>query len=276
MISHIRVSAFLLCFLMVSGIGCKKTEPDSGQPPIPAQSALPIPVYGYEVINTYPHDVGAFTEGLQYVDGVLYEGTGPDGSSTLRKVDLKSGKVLKEFKYPPDIFGEGITLLNGKIYQLTYKTEKGYVFDAKTFTKLDSFRYAGQGWGMTTDGTSLIFSNGSNVIQYLDPNTLTVTKKIGIFDGVNPFEMINELELVHGELYANIWMTDRLAIIDLATGKVKAYVDLSNLLPKKDSTMITDVLNGIAYDETGDRLFVTGKLWSKIFEIKIKKNNNPS
>ncbi len=269
---RIPIAAILVCALLLSG--CKKPDIPVPEPQVPQNTASTVPVYGYEIINTYPHDAGAFTEGLQYVSGFIYEGTGLEGKSALRKVDLKTGKVLKEYTYPADVFGEGITLLGNKIYQLSYQTQKGYIFDANTFSVIDSFKYIGEGWGMTTDGTSLIMSNGTNTIQYLDPNSLTVTKKIEVIDGVNPLMNINELELVKGELITNIWQTNRLAIIDLATGKVKAYVDLSGILPESDRTLITDVLNGIAYDEKGDRLFVTGKLWRKLFEIKIKRTNS--
>lgn len=267
------VPYFLLILLLLVGISSCKKEVQTPPPPVmnPPQPATEIPSYTYEVVDALPHDIEAFTEGLQYIDGFFYEGTGMEGQSDIRKVDAKTGKVIKKVTIAPYYFGEGITVLNGKLYELTYTSQIGFVYDATTFAKIDSFTYTGEGWGMTTDGTSLIFSNGSDTIQYMDPATKKITRTIAVKEGGFAILHINELELIKGELYANIWRTDRIIRIDPATGNVTGSIDLFGILPPNERTMKTDVLNGIAYDAKGDRIFVTGKYWPKVFEIKIKK-----
>lgn len=255
--------SILLIALAASLYGCKK-EPQPPEPP-PVQT----PIYGYEIVAAYPHDPGAFTQGLQFVDGTLYEGTGREGYSVVRKVDLKTGKILREAKNDPIYFGEGIVVLGKSIYQVTYTTEKGFVYDKESLAKTDSFTYVGEGWGLTTDGASIIMSNGSNRINFISPLTRSITRSIDVFDGVNPVPNLNELEYIKGEIWANIWMTDLIARIDPASGKVKSWINLSGLLTAAERVQ-TDVLNGIAYDAETDRIFVTGKLWSKLFEIKLK------
>jgi glutamine cyclotransferase len=253
---------------------CKKEEEKLPPPPTTTTQPPPapsIPTYTYEVVATYPHDVKSFTEGFQFDGGFIYEGTGMEARSYIRKYDLKSGKVIKEVKLPDYYFGEGIILLGGKIYELTYTSQIGFIYDAKTFAKIDSFTYQGEGWGMTTDGTNLIFSNGSNKLQYLDPNNHQVVKTLEVFEGENPLMQINELEYIKGQIFANIWRADRIVIIDPASGKVTGTIDMRGLLSPSEQTRETDVLNGIAYDAKNDRIFVTGKNWPKIFEIKIKK-----
>jgi glutamine cyclotransferase len=229
--------------------------------------------YGYEIVNIYPHDPAAFTQGLVFVDGKLYEGTGEEGRSSLREVELETGHVLKKVDVPEPYFGEGIALLNGKIYQLTWQHQVGFVYDAKTFQQVGKFNYSGEGWGLTTDGHSIILSDGSNRIRFLDPDSFRVTKTIAVLDGKLAVNELNELEYVNGEIYANIWHDQRIATIDPQTGRVTGWIDLNGLLPPGDVTDEEAVLNGIAYDEAGKRLFVTGKLWPRLFEIKLKRQS---
>jgi glutaminyl-peptide cyclotransferase len=233
-------------------------------------SASETMTYGYKVKNTYPHDPSAFTQGLVYLDGVLYEGTGLRGRSNLRRVELESGRVLQRTDLLPMFFGEGIAVLGEHIYQLTWTSGVGFVYDKKTMTLLREFRFGVQeGWGMTHDGKSLIVSDGSPNLYYWDPETLRETKRIVVRDGTTPVERLNELEYIDGEIYANIWQEDRIARISPETGQVLAWIDLTDLLAPADRSGHEDVLNGIAYDPAGKRLFVTGKLWPKLFEIEL-------
>lgn len=229
------------------------------------------PQKDYEVVNTYPHDPSAFTQGLIFQDGALIESTGLEKHSTLRRVELQTGKVLQKVDVPPYFFAEGMTLFGGKIYQLTWKGEKGFIYDPQTFEKTGEFTYTGEGWGLTHDADSLILSDGSNQIRFLDPSTYKVKRTISVLDGDHPLEEINELEYVRGEILANVWHDNRIVRIDPQTGHINGWVDLSGLLKPGEVTDEEAVLNGIAYDERGDRLFVTGKLWPKLFEIRLKK-----
>jgi glutamine cyclotransferase len=237
-----------------------------------------VPEYGYDVVHVYPHDRTSFTEGLFYLDGFLYESTGLENRSSIRKVKLETGEVVQEQQLPGDVFGEGIVKWKDRIYQLTYKTEIGYVWDANSFQKKSEFHYTGQGWAFTTDGKQ-IYMDGSHavnaeasdpVIRIWDPETLKETGVIRVTDEGKPVENLNELEWVKGEIFANIWQTQRIARIDPKTGNVVGWIDLTGLLSAEDSRDV-DVLNGIAYDAEHDRLFVTGKLWPKVFEIKLVK-----
>lgn len=230
-----------------------------------------VPVYGYEVVNTYPHDPDAFTQGLIFQDGALVESTGLEKHSTLRRVELQTGKVLQKVDVPPLYFAEGMTLFGGKIYQLTWKAEKGFVYDPQTFQKTGEFTYTGEGWGLTHDADSLILSDGTDQIRFIDPNTNAVRRTISVRDGDRRVTQLNELEYVRGEIYANLWHFNRVARIDPSDGRVKGWIDLSGLLKPGETSEEEAVLNGIAYDEAGDRLFVTGKLWPKLFEIKLKQ-----
>jgi glutaminyl-peptide cyclotransferase len=262
---------YFFAVILLFSYGCKKEEP-----PKPVQTTTPavatVPVLGYEIVTTYPHDKEAFTEGLQYYNGFLYESTGLNGQSHLRKVDLKTGKVLQNIDLANEYFGEGITILGSKIYQLTYQTQVGFVYDLKTFKQLRQWNYQGEGWSLTNDGTNLIMSNGTDKIQYLDPNSLSTVKTIDITSDGMPVLYINELEYINGEIWANIWRTDRIARIDPATGNVKAWLDMRGLLTSAElQSQNIDVLNGIAYDSEHDRVFVTGKNWPKLFEIKIRQ-----
>lgn len=237
--------------------------------------------YGYDVIHVYPHDHTAFTEGLFYHHGFLFESTGLDsGRSSLRKVKLETGEVVQNYQLPGAYFGEGIVKWRDKVYQLTYKTEVGFVFDFDSFTRKGEFRYGGQGWAFTTDGKQ-IYMDGSREVQaeasdpeirIWDPETLQETGVIKVTDEGRPVKNLNELEWVRGEIFANIWQTNRIARIDPKTGNVVGWIDLTGLLSPEESQS-ADVLNGIAYDDEHDRLFVTGKLWPKLFEIKLVKKS---
>jgi glutamine cyclotransferase len=231
----------------------------------------PVPIYGYEVVHVWPHDPGAFTQGLVFHDGKLLESTGQVGRSSLRRVELETGKVLQKVDVPEPYFAEGITLLKGKIYQLTWQQQLGFIYDAWTFEKIGKFNYQGEGWGLTNDGQSLLLSDGTNRIRFLDPDNFQVRKTIAALDGSMPVIEINELEYIQGEIYANIWHDDRIIRIDPQTGRVVGWIDLTGLLARGEVHDEEAVLNGIAYDDTNGRLFVTGKLWPKLFEIRITR-----
>jgi len=231
-----------------------------------------IPTYSYKVKNSWPHDKLAYTQGLIFLDGILWESTGQYGASSLRKVELKTGKVIKQISVPKNYFAEGMTVLHNKVFQLTWQEHKGFIYDPTTFQKQGEFSYTGEGWGLTHDGESLIMSDGSDQIRFLDPSTFQTTHTISVTDRGAPVDQLNELEYIDGEIYANIYMTDRIARIEPKTGKILGWIDLTGILASKDRTGGEDVLNGIAYDETGKRLFVTGKMWPKLFEIEIVKN----
>jgi glutaminyl-peptide cyclotransferase len=226
------------------------------------------PVAGYQVVKTYPHDRSAFTQGLEYHNGFLYEGTGLNGRSTLRKVELATGRVVQQISLPYEYFGEGITMLAGEILQLTWQSQVGFVYGASDFKMLRQFRYTGEGWGLTNNGREVFFSDGSSTLRVLSPKTLAETRRIRVTDGATPVAQLNELEVVEGEIYANVWQSERVARISPATGKVVGWIDLRGLLSPIFSSGV-DVLNGIAYDAAGKRLFVTGKLWPSVFEIKV-------
>ena len=254
---------FLPLILALSGVACLRSQPVN---PAVASSA---PVSGYSVVRSYPHDPGAFTQGLEYRDGFLYEGTGLNGRSSLRKVDLATGKVLQQTGLPQAFFGEGITVMGNQIVQLTWQSQTGFVYDRAGFKIQRTFVYPGEGWGLTTDGKRIFMSDGSAQIRIWDPVTLQETKRFQVLDGTKPISNLNELEFVRGELYANVWQTDFIVRISPETGKVLGWIDLTGILPDKDRTGPVDVLNGIAYDAARNRLFVTGKLWPKVFEIKL-------
>jgi glutamine cyclotransferase len=220
-------------------------------------------------VNSYPHDNTAFTQGLVYRSGYLYEGTGLYGKSSLRKVDLETGKVLQERKLESRYFGEGITILNDKIYQLSWLEKKGFIYYLSNFDSLGAFSYNYEGWGITHNGSNLIISDGSAIVRFVDPLTLDLKSTIKVTSADKPLENLNELEFVDRKIYANIWLTDWIAIINPHDGEVVGKIDLTGLLPAADRTADTDVLNGIAYDQDQKRLFVTGKNWPKLFEIEL-------
>jgi glutamine cyclotransferase len=228
-----------------------------------------IPVYSYNIVNTYPHDPDAFTQGLVFEDGVLYEGTGLLGHSTLRRVELETGDILQIRELADQFFGEGITIYGDKIIQLTWQSNIGFVYDKNSFELLQQFNYSTEGWGITHDGEHLIMSDGTSTLHFLDPQTFEEISQLAVFDDNGPVTKLNELEYVQGEIYANVWQTDRIARIDPGTGQVVGWVDLGGLLTAEDRSEPVDVLNGIAYDAEADRLFVTGKLWPKLFEIEL-------
>lgn len=235
-----------------------------------AQRRAAAPVYGYQVVNVYPHDREAFTQGLIYRDGVLFESTGLKGRSSLRKVRLETGEVLQRAAVDERYFAEGLTAWGSRLVQLTWETNVGFVYDLASFRPLRTFSYTGEGWGLTHDGRRLIMSDGTPTLRFLDPETFQVTGRIDVKDGGIPVEDLNELEFIDGAVYANVWTTDRIAIIDPATGRVTGWVNLAGLMPK-GTTSGDAVLNGIAYDAQAKRLFVTGKLWPRLFEIRIRR-----
>jgi len=232
------------------------------------------PVSGYTIAHVYPHDSRAFTQGIEYRDGVLFEGTGLNGQSTLRKVELATGKVLQQISVPPDYFGEGITTWDQTIVQLTWQSQMGLVYDRNTFKQIRTFKYTGEGWGLTHSATQLIMSDGSASLRFLDPKTLMETRRLLVTDAGIVVRDLNELEWVNGEIYANVWQTNFVARISPANGHVLGWIDLSGLLSPPEQRAGADVLNGIAYDAAGRRLFVTGKLWPKLFEIQIVQKSN--
>jgi len=228
----------------------------------------------YRVIRSYPHDRQAFTQGLAYEGGFFYEGTGLHGRSSLRKVDPASGHVLKEIRLEPSHFGEGIAVFGERIVQLTWLSHLGFVYDKTSFRLLSTFAYPWEGWGVTHNGERLILSDGTNALRFLDSQNFREVATLGVHDERGPVTGLNELEYVQGVIYANVWPTDRIAVIHPRTGRVEAWLDLRGLLGKADSQG-ADVLNGIAYDAWGGRLFVTGKLWPKVFEIQSPGRTSP-
>jgi glutamine cyclotransferase len=236
-----------------------------------SQAADAIPVYSYQVVNTWPHDAEAYTQGLVFRDGSLFESTGLRGASSLRRVELKTGKVKKKLDVARPFFAEGMTIFHDKIFQLTWQEQKGFVYDLKKFRPAGEFAYEGEGWGLTNDGHSLILSDGTNRIRFLDPVTFQVQRTISVYDNGQPLTEINELEYIKGEIYANIWKTDRIVRIDPNTGKINAWIDMTGLHHWGDQNISENCLNGIAYDAENDRIFVTGKRWPELFEIRLVK-----
>ncbi len=234
----------------------------------PIVAAEETPVYGYRVMQVYPHDAGAFTQGLVYDGGVFYEGTGLRGHSSLRKVRPETGEILQMRPLPDAYFGEGVALFADRLYQLTWQSHVGFIYDRASFQPLTTFQYPTEGWGLTQNGRELIMSDGTPHLYFLDPNTLTLLRQVTVRDETGPVWRLNELEYIDGEVYANIWQTNRIARIDPETGRVRAWIDLTGLLPEADRAG-ADVLNGIAWDAAGGRLFVTGKLWPKLFQIEL-------
>jgi glutamine cyclotransferase len=237
--------------------------------PAPSPTLAAPPVYTYNVIASYPHDPNAFTQGLDIDDENLYEGTGLWGQSSLRLVNLETGDVLLEESLSAEYFGEGITILGDRIYQITWQENTGFVYDQNSFELLQTFSYPTEGWGITHDGTRLIVSDGTATIYFWDPETLAEIGRISVFDNEGPVIQLNELEFINGEIWANVWLTDRIARISPETGQVLGWIDLTGLLDTSNLTEPVDVLNGIAYDESNGRLFVTGKLWPALYEIEV-------
>jgi len=256
-----RLVGLAIVSLAVAGLGCTPSS----------QSAQndPAPIYDYEIVNVYPHDPDAFTQGLVYHDGTLFEGTGIYGASDIREVALETGEVLRKREILEQYFGEGIALWENTLIQLTWRSGVGFVYERATFERQREFSYSTEGWGLTHDGERLIMSDGSSSLYFLDPETFERTGSIQVQDDGEPIDQLNELEFIDGKVYANVWQTDRIAIIDPENARVTAWIDLAGLLDSEDRTPRTDVLNGIAYDGENDRLFVTGKYWPKLFEIDM-------
>ncbi len=274
---------FLVFFLLLS-LACSEKPSVSNVNKIAnktnvnsAQTAASTPIYTYEIVNTFPHDPKAFTEGLFFYNGFLYESTGQEGKSDLRKVELNTGKVVQRYALPPDSFGEGTTVLNGQIYQLTWQQGRGFVYDADTFKLLREFTYSGEGWGLTNDGTNLYMTDSTHVIRVVDPQSFKTIRTLVVFnDNGQPLMKVNELEFIKGELWANVWHSEEIgkpnyiARIDPNSGKLLGWIDLGGISPEDVQRDPENTLNGIAYDAQNDRIFVTGKNWKKLFEIKIK------
>lgn len=230
--------------------------------------------YAWQVVKTFPHDPKAYTQGLVFLDGHIYEGTGQYGESTLRKTDMATGKILSVLSIDPQLFGEGITVYKDKIYQITWRSRKGFIYDLKTFTLESSFTYNSEGWGITTAGDKLIMSDGSNKLYHVSPTTFNIIKEVEVYDNNGKVSQLNELEYVDGMVWANVWMTDRIVAIDPETGAVKGELDMTKLLSPSEKARIKDnddVLNGIAYNPGKGTFYLTGKRWPKLFEVSIKK-----
>jgi glutamine cyclotransferase len=248
-----------VCFVAALALGLHGQSPH----------AATTPEYTFRVVNVFPHDPAAFTQGLVYHDGFLYEGTGLNGRSSLRKVRLKTGEVVQKTDLSSEFFGEGIAIFKNEIVELTWQSQTGFVYDLKTFHLLRRFSYPGEGWGLATGGSELFMSDGTNEIRVLDGATLKEKRRIKVYDGDTPINELNELEIVEGQIFANVWKSDRIARISPRTGKVLGWIDLKGILSPMYRMDENAVLNGIAYDPAGKRLFVTGKLWPNIFEIKV-------
>ena len=231
----------------------------------------PAPVHGFKVVATFPHDPGAFTQGLVFADGQLFESTGLQGESSLRRVEIATGRVLQEIKVPERYFAEGLALVGDELLQLTWQHRLGFVYDRKSFAQKRTFPYKTEGWGLAYDGSSrLVMSDGSDTLTFLDPKTLALARPLVVRDAGTPVGRLNELEWVEGEIWANVWTTNGLARISPATGEVASWVDLESLWPQAQRTPPADVLNGIAYDKATRRIFVTGKKWPRLYQIAIQ------
>lgn len=268
----------LLLLVLIAAPAALAQEATPARAASPAASAAPgtttatttVPVYDYRVANTYRHDRAAFTQGLVFVDGELYEGTGLEGESGLRRVELETGKVLQSRPLDPSLFGEGIAVLGDRIYQLTWKNQTAFVYDRETFDPIDTFDYPTEGWGLTTDGERLIMSDGTSDLVFRDPGTFAEIGRVEVRYEGTPLPNLNELEFIDGEVWANVWRSDFVVRIDPATGDVTGVIDLRGLLPAADAgRRPVDVLNGIAHDPATGRIFVTGKLWPRLFEIEL-------
>ena len=263
--SLLGVPAFALALAFAAPAGAQPA-------PTPDFAASRAPVFGYRVVHAYPHDTQAFTEGLFFHDGDLYESTGFEGRSTIRRVKLETGEVLQSRALDARYFGEGIVAWKDRLVELTWRGNVGFVYDLKTFAPRGEFHYPGEGWALTTDGRRLIMSDGTDELRWLDPDTLEETGRLAVTDDGRPVANLNELEWVKGEILANVWETDRIARIDPASGRVTGWIDLANILgvPHQEGAPgQPDVLNGIAYDAARDRLFVTGKYWPRLYQIAL-------
>jgi glutamine cyclotransferase len=270
---RLKLRLIVVLALALSSFQCQPTgsNSSSANKATPSPGNGPAPKYGFQIVNIWPHDSNAFTQGLILMDGKLLESTGEEGRSSLRRVEIESGKVLKKVDVPEPYFAEGIATLNGKVYQLTWQHNLGFIYDAQTFDRVGQFNYQGEGWGLTTDGQSLILSDGTSSIRFIDPASFRVTRSINVTDQNLPVRELNELEYVNGEIYANVWHDNRIATIDPQSGHVNSWIDLTGLMPEGELQDPEAVLNGIAYDQASDKLIVTGKLWPRVFQIKVKR-----
>lgn len=273
MVRIFRLIPLIAFLLSGSNLLCPSSYAQHPDPisssPHPPESTVKVCLY--KVINVYPHDRNAFTQGLVYEKGVLYEGTGLRGKSSLRRVELETGKILQILNLPDQIFAEGIAVYDNKIVQLTWKSGRGFVYDLDSFALLHNFSYSNEGWGITYDGKRLIMSDGTSTIRFLEPESLREVDQIQVYDDNGPVRNLNELEYVKGEIYANVWRSDRIAKIAPDSGKVTGWINFEGLYLVEGPTKPVGALNGIAYDSENDRLFLTGKLWPKLFEIKLIK-----
>jgi glutamine cyclotransferase len=255
--------SLLIITVMLVAIAVLLASPN----PAPTDSASKPLQYTCSIVHVYPHDENAFTEGLVFDNGSLYESTGLYGNSTLRRVELETGKVLQLYSLPSQYFGEGITIFDDEIIQLTWRQHKGFVYDKNSFSKIEEFNYSTEGWGLTSDGSRLVMSDGTANLYFLDPRTFEKTGQIEVHDD-GPVTGLNELEYINGKVYANVWQQEKIVVINPETGQVEAWINLSSIQnpPNQDPS---NVLNGIAYDAKGDRLFVIGKNWSHLYEITL-------
>lgn len=261
---------FNLLTTVISEAGCENEETTIPPASTPAQTDVPsVSIYTYNIVTSYPHDRNAFTQGLVIEDGVLYEGTGLNGRSSLRRVDLETGEVEQIRELPAQFFGEGITVHGDTIIQLTWQSNVGFVYDKESFELLGDFNYPTEGWGITHDGKHLIMSDGTATLRFLDTETYEEVSRVEVSGENGPVTKLNELEYIQGRIYANVWQTDRIAIIAPETGHLTGWIELGGLLRAEDFSEPVDVLNGIAYDAEKDRLFVTGKLWPRLFHIEL-------
>ena len=255
------------------GASSTPTPEAQARPASSVPAAPRVEQYGYRIVRSHPHDPAAFTQGLTIADGQMYEGTGLYGQSSLRRVDLPTGGVLQSIPLDSQSFGEGIAVVGDRIYQLTYQTGVGFVYDRKSFAKQKEFKYRGEGWGLTYDGQRLIMSDGTDTLRFWDPETLEERGRLRVRDGDTAIKDINELEFVDGVLYANVWQQERIARIDPKTGVVTAWIDMSNLLTATERSRGVDVLNGIAHDPKTGHFLITGKLWPWVFEVEFVRKS---
>lgn len=276
----LKINAALILFAVLVPAASYLLTPAAGMADMTASEeqvdAISIPFLEYEIINVYPHSSRAFTQGLVYENKTLYEGTGMYGRSSLSRLNLQTGRVLQQVRLEKDLFGEGVALWKDRIIQLTWKSGLGLVYGKDNFTRIGSFRYATEGWGLTADNSSLIMSDGTDTLHILDPESYAETGQIQVTASGRPLFLLNELEYIKGKIYANIWKTDRIAIISPQSGEVQSMIDLQGILQTENiSAGQADVLNGIAYDAENDTLFITGKLWPRLFEIKVLGQPSP-
>ncbi len=260
--TKVLASLLAFCFVIPQLSGLPVQEDIPKKPPAKIS---------YKIIRAHPHPPGSFTQGFVFEDGFLYEGTGQYGTSSLRKIKLETGEIIKEVRLPRHLFGEGITIFKDKIIQLTWFSQIGFVYDKKSFRNLEMFRYPIpiEGWGLTTDGNHLILSDGSNILYFLDPESFEVKSRLNVYDHRGPVHRINELEYVEGALYANVWQQPRIIKIDMNSGRVTGFIELSEIIPEQYRGHSDYVLNGIAYDSEKQRFYVTGKMWPKVFELEL-------